>query len=297
VLSGSGRQIAAFSLAPAGGFDITRPRAKLGSKPRRSKQSRLTNSMPNRVVVIVAIAAIIVAGLILLLAQPSRTSPQSGAVVPPPTPSPTSSVQASTTPLGPAGNLMASSIIDTSNWVTYRNRLYGYSFKYPPHWSVSSATDWAQYLVGASSSESSVPSFDDGMQLYINDGSPRFSSEAGFLESAKQTLWGTCLGGGKQDASYTNEVASESTSTNLDGVLYDRLYFRDLADGVYAGISGPLYALDIPYSPSDGGDRILVVIPGKNTFDACFDASSSRAQSSLIHTFIENISLVRPSSP
>jgi len=188
-------------------------------------------------------------------------------------------------------SLAADQLEQTSNWLTYRNSRDGYSFKYPPEWSLTVATpDWAESLTAASSSEPSAPTL-EGIQLYAEGGADYFSSEVGFLKSARQFVFGLCFGGEGQEYSYTDEVESETTSTNLNGVFYDKLYFRVFADGAYAGISGPLYGFDISHSRSNAANFVHAAIPGSDTFDACFVASSSRPESPMIHTFIESISL------
>lgn len=226
------------------------------------------------VIVIVFVAVFAIVGGIFYFTH--KQSPSSPATVVPP------SLPSANGPISPLSGL------DASGWLTFQNDHYGYSFKYPPEWSLQTATDWDQYVVAQTTSTSGGGNIDNAIQLSISDGW-KPSSEAEFLQAARQTLWGTCLGGGWQDAAYTDQIASETTSTNANGVLYDTLYLKVFADGAYEGISGPLYAFDIPF-PADGTGRVLTLIQGETTFDSCFTASSSRPESPLVRAFVENVS-------
>src|SRR5260370_25256729 len=84
----------------------------------------------------VRIAALGAAGLISLLTKQPQTS-QSGAVVSPPTPPATPSIQTAATPIqaetspSTTEHSAASSTVDTSTWKTYTDADYHFTFRYP----------------------------------------------------------------------------------------------------------------------------------------------------------------------
>lgn len=243
------------------------------AETRRDKRSN-NGGFALIVIVLVVVAAIAIVGAMFYFMP--KQSPSSL----------TTAVQSS--PPSANGPISISNGADAAQWLTFQDDHYGYSFKYPPAWLLQTATDWDQYVVAQTTSTPDGGNIDNAIQFSISD-SWQPSSEAEFFEAARQTLWGTCLGGGWQDAAYTDEIASETSSTNANGLLYDTLYLKVFTNGTFEGISGPLYAFDIPF-PADGTGRILTMIPGETTFDSCFTASSSRPESPAIRAFVENVS-------
>jgi hypothetical protein len=167
--------------------------------------------MPKRISVIVSMAAIIVGGLILLFAQPSATS-HPGAVVSPPTPSTTPSIQtsatSSTAPLAPNANL--TSTVDTSNWKTYRNDEYGFQLKYPADLAIATTSYDDLYNLGhAFQVQLGYPGLDD--QVVVTD-----YLDAGVRDVIKTVHLGIA---GQR----------ERTINNIDWNLYG---FREAAGGL-----------------------------------------------------------------
>ena len=74
--------------------------------------------------------------LILLLAGCTPSAPSAD-------PSPPVTSATSATPVTPATSSPSASPIDTTNWVVYESKQYGFSIKHPPGWEVSPAErDW-----------------------------------------------------------------------------------------------------------------------------------------------------------
>lgn len=232
-------------------------------------------------VAVVAIATLITASLIWFTANHPATPKQQTVVA---------------SPAAPTGSVPASGTFDTSNWLTYRNPKYNYSFKYPPEYSLDMSYDDFQDITSHPTSSSTVSVAGGGwLQVTIrgNLNWKPFSSQADFIKRARIDLQNNCSYSGPVELMLT-DVVSESTSTNQNGLLYYDAYFKWLSSGSAGaggspgtkalGIVGPFYAFDIERETS-GLAHMLEVAPAQ-----CIAATSSTGESPTMHAFIEGIS-------
>lgn len=225
----------------------------------------------------------------------SPTIPGAGSTTPESSTNTGSVVHSSATALALTGNVPASGTVDTSEWLTYRNPEYGYSFKYPPGYFLGVSEDDLQVIASRSTNSLTVSLGKDGWLQVAVQGNPNwrpFSSEADFIDQARMDLQNNCSYSGPDELTLT-DVVSESTSTNQHGILYYEAYFKWISSGNAdgggrpgtrtLGTVGPFYAFDTE-SETSGLMHLLEVAPVQ-----CVAATSSPAESPTMHAFIDSI--------
>jgi hypothetical protein len=269
--------------------------------------------MSKRILAVVAIGAPVVLVAIWLLAKPPAIRPTIGTTpislqAPSVQQASTTPVEASTTTPALAVNSTASSTVDTSNWLTYRNSTYGYSFKYPPGFSVMTRADYVDYpdqvqdiVAGPNVSPKDVVK-NLWLEVEIGANPPgvnAFSSEADFFSKARQDLRATCFSTPFLESGQLTDIVRESTSTTQHGISVYEAYYKFVKDGTLAangsssghplflGIVGPFYELDISQQ-SHGLARILNILPAESS--RCSVAPVPQAESSEIRAFIQSVS-------
>jgi hypothetical protein len=288
-------------------FDISRWRTTIKSKPPSRQSHSLTTFMSKRIAATVAITAFIAAGVISLLAKPPQSS-QPGAVVSPISPPIPSSGQPTIPVQGSGPNTTASSTVDTSNWLTYRNLKYSYSFKYPPGYSVTTRIDYADYPDEVqdiadnptSSPKDAVKNLWAEVDVGANpQGMNSFPSEADFVDQARQNLRANCFfTPSTESEERLTDIVKESASTTQSGIFYYEAYYNFISLGNGAtgsvgsgnprllGVVGPFYQLDV-VKQSHGSAKFLNISPA-GVFK-CTAAPSPQPESPAIRAFVDAI--------
>jgi hypothetical protein len=245
---------------------------------------------------VVSAGVFIVAALILLVATRPARLHQSPATVSPiyasiPPSAPASSISLQ----GSRANPLPSSTVETSDWLTYRNHKYGYSFRYPSGYSFRINVPDLQILANPANASTGALAGDDWVSLTVRGGPKQkpFLSEGDFIIRARHDLQNYCSYSGSDELTLT-DVESESTSTNQNGILYYQAYFKYVRSGNpeagglpgtrVLGIVGPFYDFDIEQQ-TQGLSDTLELAPAQ-----CSIASLPPTESPTLHAFVQSLS-------